>query len=394
MDTEEHTKCKRQRYAVTNDQYRTLELHNYVYVYMYTIGDTSVLEEQGLSPDLLDDVISGQATWQLTSTPPRQFYVQLHSHLKRERNLSKGEIGALYIKIDPHFESYRSDNAYRVIDKMCKAKTLDHSAAMTYYNQTPPKCSTQRQERERAVTETPNPHYLKKNVDRRESRRDKKLSKLQQSFRNAQAALQELQRDAITTQEALTQSKQILEVTRAQLHQEQRLLSDLQEQETDLNSMVEELMAENESLRETIQQMEEELNNADVQTYGQHGNDSDFVVTTTCGKRYSNGVRERYYRLLSKQISPAKIPGIITTVLKVMVPSVDVEAIKLPKKSSAGYMRNTELPTLNSAHKATVLAKASQMHMNTDGTTLNQQKVNAIAINDICLSVKKTKLAK
>ena len=50
-------------------------------------------------------------------------------------------------------------------------------------------------------------------------------------------------------------------------------------------------------------------------------------------------------------------------------------------------MRSAELPTINRAHKATVLANAKEMHMNTDGTTLNQQKVNALAINNICLSV-------
>jgi len=189
----------------------------------YTAGDISALEEQGLSPELLDRMLSGQDMWQLTSTPPRQFYIQLHSHLKQKGNLSKGEIGALYTKLDPHFESYRSDNAYRVIDKMCKAKTLDRSAAMTYYNERSPKYNTQVQG----------------------------------------------------------------------------------------------------SSKQAFQQLEEELNQPDLQTYGveqQNGSDTDFVVTTTSGKRYSNAVRELYCRLLSKQIPPAKIPEIIIAVLKVMVP--------------------------------------------------------------------------
>lgn len=48
--------------------------------------------------------------------------------------------------------------------------------------------------------------------------------------------------------------------------------------------MVEELMAENVFLCEAIQQLEEELNQSDLQTYGaeqQNGSDTDFVVTTT-----------------------------------------------------------------------------------------------------------------
>ena len=50
-------------------------------------------------------------------------------------------------------------------------------------------------------------------------------------------------------------------------------------------------------------------------------------------------------------------------------------------------MHSTELPTVNSVHKATELAKASHLHISTNGTTLNQQKVNALAINCLCLGV-------
>ena len=87
------------------------------------------------------------------------------------------------------------------------------------------------------------------------------------------------------------------------------------------------------------------------------------------------------------QITPAKIAKIIKAVLKSMVPSVNVESLKLPKRSAALYMHSQELPTVNDIHKATVLSDASQKHPNTDGTTLNQQKLNSIAVNDLCLSV-------
>lgn len=46
-------------------------------------------------------------------------------------------------------------------------------------------------------------------------------------------------------------------------------------------------------------------------------------------------------------------------------------------------MRSQEVPTVNDVQKATVLSDVSQMQLNTDGTTLNQQKLNSIAINDI-----------
>ena len=47
-------------------------------------------------------------------------------------------------------------------------------------------------------------------------------------------------------------------------------------------------------------------------------------------------------------------------------------------------MHSQELPTVNDIHKATV---ASKKHLNTDGTTPNQQKLNSIAVNELCLSV-------
>ena len=50
-------------------------------------------------------------------------------------------------------------------------------------------------------------------------------------------------------------------------------------------------------------------------------------------------------------------------------------------------MRNAELATINRAHKATMLANAKELHINTVGTSLGQRKVNALAINNICLSV-------
>lgn len=361
---------------------------------IFVAGDTSALDEQGLSLEILNSTLSGQTTWELTSTPPRRFYVQLHSHLKRKRSFSKTKIGTLYTAIDQHFRSYRPDNAYRVIETMCKARKVDYDAPMTYYKIESPDASTKCDRHfETPHASHPHLHYQKRNVDRREARKDKKLIDLQKKFREVQLALETLQTDAVETQKIITQSEIVAEATGAQLLQNEQAISVLQEKQTDLTETVELLMEENVSLRDMVHEMEEELKRVDDCTYvGKEGQSDrtlgDFVVTTTSGKRYSNAVRELYYKLLSMQISPAKVSNIIKTVLKTMVPSVNVESIQLPKRSAAQYMRKAELPTLNSAHKATVLAHASHtMHMNTDGTTLRQQKLNSIAINNICLSV-------
>ena len=68
--------------------------------------------------------------------------------------------------------------------------------------------------------------------------------------------------------------------------------------------MVARLIEENQSLQENITQLEEELDQVDGMTYNekQDGQELEqFVVTTTNGKRYSNGVRELYYKLLTMQ---------------------------------------------------------------------------------------------
>ena len=129
--------------------------------------------------------------------------------------------------------------------------------------------------------------------------------------------------DNVVTEVALAKSKKLLETTTAQLHQKEREVSDLQQQHTDLNDTIHALVEENKAIQETIKQMEEELKGIDNDLYTseQHGSSSlipplgsssfaDFSVQTTCGKRYSNGVRELYYQLLSMHIPPAKIADI------------------------------------------------------------------------------------
>ena len=271
-------------------------------------------------------------------------------------------------------------------------KNLD--TPMTYYkarvSQTKlPSCN------ENKLPQTPptsNPHYLKKNVDRRDKRKDKRLDEVQNKLSTANRTIESLHLEVSEATASLTQTASCLEATKQQLEAEQRVSSHLKGEHEELQEMVARLIEENQSLQENITQLEEELDQVDGMTYNekQDGQELEhFVITTTNGKRYSNGVRELYYKLLTMQITPAKIAKIIKAVLKSMIPSVNVESLKLPKRAAALYMRSQELPTVNDIHKATVLSDASQKHLNTDGTTLHQQKLNSIAVNDLCLSVGK-----
>ena len=57
-------------------------------------------------------------------------------------------------------------------------------------------------------------------------------------------------------------------------------------------------------------------------------------------------------------------------------------------KSCAAYMRSHEMPTISDVHKATMLMHAQQWHLNSDGTTLQQQKKVAFLINGLVCGVK------
>ena len=88
---------------------------------------------------------------------------------------------------------------------------------------------------------------------------------------------------------------------------------------------------------------------------------------------------------------PAKVSKIIKAVLKCFVPSVNVDNLWLPSEGCAGYMRRQEPKTVSMAHKATLIAEQATetgtLHLNSDGTTKSQKKINGIALNGLTISL-------
>ena len=129
----------------------------------------------------------------------------------------------------------------------------------------------------------------------------------------------------------------------------------------------------------------------DVSVIILHEEEDNFVLQTKSGgRKYSPAVRKLYYTLLAEQIPPSKIASTIRAVLKCFFPNLDVQHIKLPEKSCAGYMRKEELKSVSMVHKAAVIsdyAKQGMLHINTDGTTKNQKKLGAVALNGVVVSV-------
>lgn len=70
-----------------------------------------------------------------------------------------------------------------------------------------------------------------------------------------------------------------------------------------------------------------------------------------------------------------------------MVPSVNIDKIRLPGRSCASYMRSAEMAAVSTIHKSAELSKQQQWHLNSDGTTLAQTKKAAFLINGLVLGV-------
>ena len=108
------------------------------------------------------------------------------------------------------------------------------------------------------------------------------------------------------------------------------------------------------------------------------------------GKIYTHAIRELYYSLLADQMPPAKIANTIKTILKCFLPSLDLNHLQLPSESCASYMRRHKLTTVSLVHKGTSVleqANSASLHLNTDGTTKFQKKLEGAAINGMVLSV-------
>lgn len=105
------------------------------------------------------------------------------------------------------------------------------------------------------------------------------------------------------------------------------------------------------------------------------------------GRQYTNEIRALYYQLLSKQLSPAKIEQVIRIVLETFCPQLDTYKLELPKSSLATKMRSCEMPTVTLAHEAAVLAQSTSQVLGSDGTTLNQKKVQGSRLGDLTVGV-------
>ena len=156
--------------------------------------------------------------------------------------------------------------------------------------------------------------------------------------------------------------------------------------QTAMTKTIQRVESEKADWQERCIRLEEELEEMEKQLHEEMESLSPQIKTKE-GRRFTNEIHALYYQLLSLRLSPNVIHACIKTVVRSFCPHMDTDVLQLPKSRLAAHMRSSELPTVSKAHQATVLSESDEYQLFSDGTTLNQRKVEAVIINDLVLGV-------
>ena len=260
--------------------------------------------------------------------------------------------------------------------------------------------------------DTLNPaHYHPHNVDRREKRKNERISKLQAVIKQKDVEIKRLQKTLYKQEKEMKKLQHTLMVMTDELHLVKQALTEASNEVTTLkkqhttdlrkldklqkshDSTVADFMA-SETTIERLEEEKVELKQvlSEFQEFKKllerNSPSCKQAIVTKQGREYAPVIRKLYYSLLSSQIPASRAAEIVKAVLKCFLPDCDVDNIQLPSERCAGYMRKDELTTISTAHKVSVLFKTGQsLHINTDGTTKQQRKINSAAVNGIVISV-------
>ena len=257
--------------------------------------------------------------------------------------------------------------------------------------------------------------YDRRHVDKREARAKTRYMRLNKKYQQLQVSYQQLKKECKQQQAQIKCLKAQLAKTRASLSQKMALnrknlkrigtlkytaknkAHKISQQAADqLRQTQQDLIAEKHTVKymtEKMQELDEEYCELEEKYKDAKSKVEEFleghkyIPKTKEGQKFTNDIRTLYYRLLAEQIPPRKIEKSIKIVLETMCPNIDAEKLKLPKTSLASKMRSCELPTVSKAHQASILSQTENYHVNSDGTTYNQKKVQGFLINGLTLGV-------
>ena len=324
----------------------------------------------------------GLIPWQLRGSPELRFYREMHNFLRIwpvTHSATKATVGRLYIAIDKNLQikGHNPNNTYLFIDRLTKSNQLSE-VSMTYGIEN---CAL------KAIKE--------------------QLQDFSTDIQKVTEEFIDLKEELAKTKKELNSTNKVLEDTTNKLREaELKCATATCNKVSQLHSRYDAIMNENLKLTEELEDQLQDLHISEdiFSTYEELSDikQSDPVTETgdsmSClslktrtGAKFVPAIRKLYYSLLAEQIPPGKISTIIKTTLKSFFPNINTDELILPKERCAGYMRIDELSTISQAHKAAIVTENIQdgkrFHMNMDGTTLAQKKVNCVAINDNVISV-------
>ena len=363
------------------------------------VGSTLEFPEElckyGLNEALLAQVFShvkdhkkGLIPWNLKGSAELYFYREMHKFLHTwplTHSATKATIGRFYIAIDRNLQikRYTPNNTYLFIERMVKSPRLNEET-MTYGMEKFELIQVKEQLQDCAMhiqQVTEEFTNLKKEL----AKTKKKLSITNNVLEDKTNKLKSAELKCATAVANCTKVSKFHAKYASVVNENLRITEELEDHLQDLL---------NPDITEDFFTACEELSNI---------KDSDSVTLANnsiprlrfkirCnGTKYTPAIRKLYYSLLSEQIPPGKIATIIKTILKSFIPDLNTYELALPKEQCAGYMRIDELSTVSEVHKASIISKNVQdskaFHLNTDGTTLAQKKLNSVAINNNVVSV-------
>ena len=224
-------------------------------------------------------------------------------------------------------------------------------------------------------------YFVPHNVKRREGRAKNRIRILQDAIKCFKRADKSKMKRIEELQNALSDTRSLVQECNGEIRELKRAIRSRDE-------LIDVLESEKEELCE---QLDGELarHHAEVKILQERIQKLSLgsEVSTFTARKYNANVRELYYTLLAMHISPSKIRAVVTNVISHLIPSVNDSQLRLPGKSCAAYMRSQEMPTISQAQKASELMKSDQWCLNSDGTTLMQQKKVAFLINGIVFGV-------
>ena len=218
-------------------------------------------------------------------------------------------------------------------------------------------------------------------MKRREARARTRIKSLQCSLKSFKRTDKGKNKRIEVLQTALDDTRNLVSERNSQIRE---LKKEIQQHKQTIDSLIcekeelyEQLDGELAKYHAEVASLQEQLNNV-----------SKINSLSTFSKRqYNTNIRELYYSLLAMRVPPAQIKTVVTNVISYLNPSVDIDILRLPGKSCATYMRSQEMPTISQAQKANELMQKDQWLLNSDGTTLMQQKKVAFLINGIVFGV-------